>query len=144
MTLRKRPFQILLLSLTIFALFVSAVSACACSHHQTAAVEEMVSCHTSKHETAPAVEKERNLPRGTAIGVDCDCLVRLPVPAVSAKSEKKAFKQSADPDSVVEVKFDRLTAFFTQRTSVSFIDRLTDHHSPPELFSGPSRAPPRL
>ncbi len=143
MTLRKRPSQILLLSLTIFALFVSAVSACACSHHETAAVEETVSCHSFAHGT-PAVEGEQPTQSGDSFRVDCDCLIRVPVPAVSAKSEKKAFKQSADTDAVVEVRFNGINAFFTQQTSVGIIDRLTDHHSPPELFSGPSRAPPRL
>lgn len=143
MTLRKRPSQILLLSLTIFALFVSAVSACACSHHQTEAVEETVSCHSSAHGT-PAAEGEQPTPSGDSFRVDCDCLVRLPIPAVSAKSEKKILKQSDEPDTLIDAKFDHLATFSIETASVISIDRLIQYHSPPELFSGPSRAPPRL
>ncbi len=143
MTLRKRPSQILLLSLTIFALFVSAISACACSHHQTAAVEETVSCQSSAH-GAPAIGSEQPVPSGDSLRVDCDCLVRLPIPAVSAKSEKKILKQSDEPDTLVDSKFDHLASFSIETAPVLSIDRLIHHHSPPELFSGPSRAPPRL
>ena len=139
---RKRPSQILLLSLTILALFVSSVSACACSHHQVAAIEEKVACHTSPH--GSATNAKTSALAGDQIGVDCECIVRTSVPGISAQSDNKSYQQVDNADSLIETEFAGLNLIIFEARALDPLHSSANHHSPPELFSGPSRAPPRL
>ncbi|HQU93283.1 MAG TPA: hypothetical protein PLK77_13340, partial [Pyrinomonadaceae bacterium] len=81
-SLRAKHF--ILIVTAMFSLFVSAVSACACSHHEPvkAAAE---SCHSSSHE-APAAEQFSG---SNYFESDCNCSERTPVPAIVAKKDDK-------------------------------------------------------
>ncbi|QYO68293.1 hypothetical protein [Leptolyngbya sp. 7M] len=137
-----RTSKTCLLILTTFALLVSAISACACSHHEIAAVENNSSCHSSAHGT-PVAQSEQPTPSGDSLRVDCDCLVRLPIPAISAKTEKRSFNTVEDNEQIAFMPV-RFELNYTRTLGIPDFHFSPDHHSPPELFSGPSRAPPRL
>lgn len=134
-----RAKHLMLTVTAMFSLFVSAVSACACSHHEPVKVET-TSCHSSTHE-APPVEPSKG---STHLESDCNCFVRTPVPAVVAKKDDKQVSVEERLDETVEV-----TPIF----EIEFVavDAVADTFEPPQsnyqlalLSSLPSRAPPRL
>lgn len=144
MTIRQTK-QILVSLLAVMSLFVSAVSACACSHHSTGeTTEAAVSCHgathSDEHKTASAEKK----PSGANIGVDCNCFVRVPVPAVSAKADSKKLNQSDTPACDDPVRFEIPRPEYIASLTVSFVSSEPSAYSfqPGRLAS--SRAPPRL
>jgi hypothetical protein len=123
-----------------FAMFVSAISACACVHHgaETESIPT-VSCHSAAHEDA-AIEKAEIL-GGSYVGGECECIVRVAVPVIAAKSENKLAKPG-----------DHLTASdgpctitgsvrFSQAGPTSFHTNVLYYRD--FSFAGPSRAPPR-
>ena len=134
-----RAKHLILTTAAMLSLFVSAVSACACTHHETVKVEAS-SCHSSSHETPP-VEASNAAPHFES---DCNCFVRTPVPAVVAKKDEK---RTAVEEQVAEL-VDLPTAFAIRFEAA---DPITVAFEPPQsnfqqalLSSLPSRAPPRL
>src|SRR5688500_16569863 len=83
-----RTKQIMTSLVTIISLFVSAVSACACTHHVPAEkAVEVSSCHGSSHEAVETkVESER---RAGSLEPACNCFVKTPAPAIVGKSNEK-------------------------------------------------------
>lgn len=130
----------LLLSVTaIMSLFVSAVSACACSHDEPVKVEAE-SCHSSSHE-APSAEHPNGSP---VIGSDCNCFVRTPVPAIVAKKDDKRSTIDKHVPFLTEVPFVVAIGFGSGwEASVSFESSVSNYQQA-LLSSLPSRAPPRL
>ena len=133
-----RVKHLILTTAAMLSLFVSAVSACACTHHETVKVEAS-SCHSS-HETPP-VETSNAAPHFES---DCNCFVRTPVPAVVAKKDEK---RTAVEEQVAEL-VDLPTVFAIRFEAA---DPITVAFEPPPsdyqyalLSSLPSRAPPRL
>jgi hypothetical protein len=130
----------LILTVTaMFSLFVSAVSACACSHHEPvkAATE---SCHSSSHE-APAVEQFSG---SNYIETDCSCLVRTPVPAIVAKKDDKRTSVEKQIAETVELHAIFAIALEPADEVVVAIAPQQSNYQQALLSSLPSRAPPRL
>lgn len=140
-TLKKLHFYPATLLVTL-AMFVSAISACACAHHQPPQeTAEASSCHSTAHDPGVsefATQSDHSAPQ---LGGECDCLVRLPVPAIAAKSEDKLAKNSElltaaeGPGSIVG------SVRLSQVNSTTFQDGV--FYSRQFSFAGPSRAPPR-
>ena len=134
-----RAKHLLLTVTAMFSLFVSAVSACACSHHEPVKVEAS-SCHSSSREISAAEQ-----PSGAAhFESDCSCFARTPVPAIAAK---KSDKQITIEEQIADAAGLQLT--FAIEFEVSVARRVS--FEPPAsnyqralLSSLPSRAPPRL
>ncbi|MGD9590588.1 MAG: hypothetical protein AB7Q37_11225 [Pyrinomonadaceae bacterium] len=127
----------------ILSMAFSAVAACACSHHGSAQEPvEAASCHGPSH-ADPSSEAETPEPTGDTAQADCECLVRNPVPAISAKpGNKKA--ASAGPAAEPTTLF-----LLPEPEFSSFLSSDNDPYpeavpKAPPLDSGPSRAPPRL
>lgn len=126
---------------TVFTLFVSAISACACSHHQPQTKAEQPSCHPAPH----GVTADLGSPaHSESLTPGCNCLVRTPVPAITAKSEKK--KAAADKlicalaQGVVLPELPTLVLASIDR-GFQPVDLILPGKP---LTSRPSRAPPRL
>ena len=134
-----RAKHLILTVAAMFSLFVTAVSACACSHHDAVRVEAE-SCHGPSHEDPPAESSNGS----TKFETDCNCLARTPAPAIVAKKDDKRTaveKQIADvieltPAIAIEFKFAGSAPVAFERPQFSYQKAL--------LVSLPSRAPPRL
>jgi hypothetical protein len=134
-----RAKHLLLTVMAMFSLFVSAVSACACSHHEPVKVEAS-SCHSSSHE-APAAEQSN----GSAhIESDCSCFARTPVPAVVAKKNDKRTAVQKHIADVVELPVGQPIEFAVADTTVVTFEAPQSNYRNALLSSLPSRAPPRL
>ena len=128
----------------MLGLFVSAVSACACAHHQTKKAEvEPLSCHSASHGQAKteSATADPGLPK---FDEHCNCIVRTPEPAIVVKAGAKLSKaEKTDPletGTVAEIESSSTIIVVTD--SIPFE---TLHFSSKFfLRSGPSRAPPRL
>jgi hypothetical protein len=144
MMLNKPKMQIFPTLIAVLSLFVSAVSACACSHHEPVkpAVESS-SCHGPTHEQQKEAVVE-NAPEGAHLEADCNCFVKTPVPGIIAKTDDKRVG--------TEKRFDEPLIM-----STAFVPVLTAAASPPPEFDPPdhgyktallsalpSRAPPLL
>lgn len=133
-----RAKHLILTVTAMFSLFVSAVSACACSHHVPAKAE-IESCHSSSHET-PAAEQFSG---SNYIETDCSCPVRTPIQAIVAKKDDKR--------TSVEKQITNLAIQPVFAVEVESSDPVAIAFEPPQsnyqhalLASLPSRAPPRL
>lgn len=131
-----RAKHILVTVTAMLSLFVSAVSACACSHHEPVKTAVESSCH------GPLDEQPNLL--GTHLESDCNCFVRTQVPAIVAKKDDKRTVVEQQPVEAFELP----AAVATQLDS---IEELQPAFEPPQsnyqhalLASLPSRAPPRL
>ena len=139
--LRYRPIQILFILLTAVSLGVSAVSACACSHHAEAKKAEVLLCHGPEHTMNEAAE----VPIGTTtVDTDCACFADQPSPVIVSKSETKKSKASSETGvsaaEVIAPKFVSLSAKHSALpNTVKQFSRSTILES---LL--PARAPPRL
>jgi uncharacterized protein YchJ len=134
-----RAKQFLVTVTAIFSLLVSAVSACACSHHESVKVKTE-SCHSSSHE-APAAEQ---LTDSNYIETDCNCLVRTPVPAIVAKKDDKRAAVEEQIADVIELPILTTIEFeVATKTDVPFKPPHSNYQQA-ILASLPSRAPPRL
>lgn len=140
--MRVRFFNIWAL-LVILSMAVSAVAACACSHHKPAAAAvESTSCHGPSHEMPTSATNSPDL-IGDQAGADCKCFVRDPVPAISAKpGTKKAADVLRSAESLPYL-FQPEAEYFILVPPVVGLNISPDQSSPP-LASGPSRAPPRI
>ena len=134
-----RAKHLLLTVTAMFSLFVSAVSACACSHHQPVKAESE-SCHSSSHETSAAEQ-----PSGLAhFESDCSCFARMPVPAIAAKKGDKQITVEEQIADVADLQFTFAIEFdLAVAPDVSF-DPPASNYQRALLSSLPSRAPPRL
>ncbi len=126
-------------------MFVSAISACACAHHEpTQETAEASSCHSTAHDPGVieiAAQSDHSAPQ---LGGECDCLVRLPVPAIPAKSDGiKLGHTSAGQNAEVPSLFFR-QHFIPLLSVPPEIDDVLNSFRSLHLASGPSRAPPRL
>lgn len=136
----SRAKKYLVSLLAVMSLFVSAASACACSHHIEPKKTEL-SCHSSSHEMpaeTPASEPSDAFDSG------CNCLVRTPVPAIVAKTDDK---RSGIEKQIVELEF--ALPQFIEREVIPFESEQTytgtsTLYKQDLLSSLPSRAPPRL
>lgn len=138
-----RTKQILASLVTIAALFVSAVSACACTHHEPAKkAEELSSCHGAAHETANIADESES--RSDILEATCNCFVKAPTPAIVAKSDEKriSLEQHVD-DSESAIAGVEFVALWNAASPAIFEPPQWDHRST-LLSSLPSRAPPRL
>lgn len=137
----KRANNLMLSLAAILSLFVSAVSACACSHHQVKAKADEPSCHSSGH-AAPAAESPGPA-TGESLDAGCGCFINAPVPAITAKSESK--KPHSGKLAVTAVPAnDVLGTFSDLRIQVSSPQTELAAYGGRRLTSGPPRAPPRL
>ena len=134
-----RAKHLILTVTAMFSLFVSAVSACACSHHEPVKVEAS-SCHGPSHEVPPA-ESASDSPHFES---DCNCFVRTPVPAIVAKNGDQKTSIEAAPDEKLELPSIPATEFETIDTSSPSFEPPQSNYQHALLSSLPSRAPPRL
>lgn len=133
----SRAKHLLLTVATMFSLFVSAVSACACSHHEPVKVETS-SCHSSSHE-APAAESD-----SPHLETDCNCYVRPPVPAIVAKKDDKRTAVESQNLEVVELPLRIAIEFEIASAPDVPFEPPHSNYQHALLASLPSRAPPRL
>ena len=125
---------------TVFTLFVSAISACACSHHQPQTNAEQPSCHPAPRGVPAYVGSPAH---SESVTPGCNCLVRTPVPAITAKSEKK--KAAADKLVYAAVALVPSGPPTVVSTAVDIASQPSETIFPGwPLTSRPSRAPPRL
>lgn len=133
-----RAKHLMLTVTAMFSLFVSAVSACACSHHEPIKVDAS-SCHGPSHE-APTVETASDSPHFEA---DCNCFVRTPVPAIVAKKDDKRTSVEHQAADIVEVPFVIAVALKLARVPDLAFEPPQSNYQHALLSSLPSRAPPR-
>lgn len=124
----------------ILSLLASAVSACACNHHESKPVTAVASCHSETHEAVSA----KGVPTGDAVETECNCFVKDPTPFILAKSESKKLKvQQKSPVTIVEtidVESIDIAVF-----SVSLISSVSwQFYAAPSSRSAPARGPPVL
>ena len=138
-----RAKQILVSLAAIFSLFVSAVSACACSHHQPVKQVTETSCHGASHDEAAMITVETEVD-SDIFEAACYCFVKTPAPAIVAKTDKK--KSSIEKAAAeFEQWFTEITPMsVNDRESVVFFDPSAPSFESRLLYSLPSRAPPRL
>lgn len=138
---KLKQCNIVVCLLAIVAMFASAVSACACTHHEMrAGVEQAPSCHSASHEGSaapvePAVSD--NFRSG------CGCFVTTPVLAIAAKSESKRFSAEKAVAAGETLLFELPLLLFSNTDPVDF-DTNDLAYSWACLNSGSPRAPPRL
>lgn len=144
MNLSGRKLQIFPTLVAVLSLFVSAVSACACTHHEPVKlVAEESSCHGPSHEQpeAPVAEAPSE---GSHFEGDCNCVVKTPVPGIIAKTDSKrvaAEKQFAEP-LILSAGFLAVLSF--EIASPPDFDPPDPGYKTTLLSALPSRAPPRL
>ncbi|MBA2379379.1 MAG: hypothetical protein H0V76_07375 [Blastocatellia bacterium] len=142
---RFKSTKLLVLVMAVLSLSGSAIAACMCSHHTPAANTASLSCHGGSDEAGhkPADAEPRH-ETGHSIEVSCDCFVRTPVVAITAKSEtKKSDTSDVDNDSAAAADAFDLRVLQTL-TSSGDLYRSPLYRSDHPRPSGPSRAPPRL
>lgn len=144
--LKNRKKQILVTLLAVFALFVSAVSACACSHHSEDQSADLAatSCHGAEHGEVKVEAEQPQIPTGSFVGQDCACFVRTPVQVIASKAEQKKSKAADNSDDIVSVGIVRFEFAAISSVNAPVYNRTSSYHSNPHLGSGPARAPPRL
>lgn len=129
--------------LAMLAMFASAVSACACSHHQPAVadVEQTSSCHPASHsETSTSTAASTEPPASDTVGEGCSCFVSSRTPAITAKSENKHISAEAVSASIIRLDF---PASVTITVKLAKVTPNADVYVGVPPRSGPSRAPPR-
>jgi hypothetical protein len=140
--LKNRKKQIFVTLLAVLSLFVSAVSACACSHHEPVKAEVETSCHgTSNETTETSVQAEA---KSRVLDANCSCFVKTSVPAIIAKTDdKRTTVEKPIADGRIAV-LGELTVFLI-RVGNSSVSELNPRLYKQDLLSSlPSRAPPRL
>ena len=125
----------------MLSLFVSAVSACACSHHEPVQKAVESSCHGPSHE-APAAEQPDL--RTTHFESDCKCFVQTFNPAIVANKDERRVSADQHVDSVLQVFVYVPVATYPARENRPLFQppQFPDQHA--LLASLPSRAPPSL
>jgi len=143
--MRSRAAKFLLLVTAMLSLSLSAVSACACTHHRDArkADGETPSCHSASHETsnAESVTSDSGLP---TFDETCNCFLRQAESAITAKSEIKRSKAETSPSIGHGQTVEFNAAENVTLTDDQIASAVPNFHTKALLRSGPSRAPPRL
>jgi hypothetical protein len=130
--------------LVVLSLFVSSISACACSHHQLEKVEaETPSCH--QHSEMAMAENHHQTDSAeifqTVISEGGCCCIQ-PAPKVVSKNESFKLNKSVAAlltESQIEIKP------ISQIVSVAAIDFVTPFYLSDSFYNlTPSRGPPRL
>jgi hypothetical protein len=136
-----RAKQILVTVTAMLSLFVSAVSACACSHHEPVKQAVGSSCHGPSHES-PAAEQADLL--ADHFEANCECFVRTPAPAIVAKTDDRRTAVEHRADDVFQASV-AITIQIdpTDEAEPSFEPHRSNYQHA-LLASLPSRAPPRL
>jgi hypothetical protein len=144
--LTNRKKQLFVTLLAVLSLFVSAVSACACSHHTDNQSVELAatSCHGAEPGEVKVETEKPPTPTGSFVGQDCACFVRTPVQVIASKAEQKRSKVADTSDDIASVEIVRFEVSAIADVNVPVFDRTSSYHSNPHLLSGPARAPPRL
>ena len=140
----RRKTQVLSTLLAVMSLFVSAVSACACSHHEPVRPAlETASCHGPSHaqpETSTVETSEESI----GFEGDCNCFAKSPVPGIIAKTDQKRVGVESQSDAPVYIASAFVPVFSVETASQPEFDP-PDHDYKTALLSAlPSRAPPRL
>ncbi|MGQ0540716.1 MAG: hypothetical protein ACT4O9_02550 [Blastocatellia bacterium] len=138
---RKRIRQLSIGLVAVLSLFVSAVSACACSHHQPPKTAIENSCHGSIH-----TAEEAPIAAGgpvSSFDADCNCFVRASVPAIISKSgeKKNLFGKEI---AVVENLFVAFSLEYVFDSDDASLSTDLPVYTPHYFAYRPSRAPPRL
>lgn len=128
--------------IAVLSLLVSAVSACACSHHDPAEAKVETSCHGTSH--GKEADASQALAESFQFDTSCNCFTNAPVPAIVAKSDNK--RTAFEKQSVVTVS---LVLYFAGKDPILSISPASFAesqflHSENLLTSLPARAPPRL
>ncbi len=142
---RFKSAKLLVLVMAVLSLSGSAIAACVCSHHTPDAATASLSCHGGTDEAGHKPAADDQLDKtGHSIEVSCDCFVRTPVIAITAKSETKKWDASdVESDSAMAADaFDPRVLQTLASTGNLFHSPLNRSDHP--RSSGPSRAPPRL
>jgi hypothetical protein len=137
-SLRLKQFAVILL--LISSLFVSAISACACAHHQAKQETETSSCHWHSAKTVKNHDAEATENTEALISED-GCVCFQTTPKVFAKAETVKFKKHAAtisnpaPPSIV----------FAAQTVSENIDFIKPFYLSDSFYNvSPGRAPPVL
>jgi hypothetical protein len=126
--------------LVTLSMFVSAVSACACSHHQPAVAAESNSCHSASHHQPEAETAESG--QSDSAGTSCACFLKTPAPVIITKAEaRKAKSQSNAVNSVGNIDVERIE-FHAFLLPESDLQRTNLYKSGEIASLKPSRAPP--
>lgn len=141
----SRIKHLVLAMLAVPALMVSAVSACACSHHQVAASGSSSHCHDtgrSAHSmTGMTAESHERM--ASEVSAGCSCVVNSRVPFIVAKADKSMSSQHgtiAAPLSPFE--FEPAVAVIHNAEAIRPWHAFRALSSKQNRF--PARAPPRL
>lgn len=138
-------FRIKHLSVSILvtlSLFVSAVSACACSHHQLQEAAEKISCHSSSHDTPkPDGSVAANF---DAFESGCSCFARTQSPAVISKSVDKRYKSQLDAIGSNFTAVSTEPIFFAIGPRIEYLENPALFAFGPPRAGKPARAPPIL
>ncbi|MBP7415574.1 MAG: hypothetical protein KA831_02890 [Pyrinomonadaceae bacterium] len=127
-------------AVAILSLLASAVSACACNHHEAKPVAAASSCHSETHETVSA----EGVPTGDAVETGCNCFVKDPTPFILAKSESKKLKVQKKAHAAIVETVD-VESIDLAVISVSLLSSVSRQiYAAPPSRSAPARGPPVL
>ena len=121
------------------SLAIGHASACTCSHHERAKVQQD-DCHSHHQKAAETVETSLDAP---AFDGDCTCAVQQPSPSLASKSPSKQFKsndRADDPKEVADIAFVAVASY--REPTIRLANDPSYSHTLKALL--PSRAPPRL
>jgi hypothetical protein len=141
---RKLKFREIMIGvIVVMALCVSAISACACTHHQPRrAAEPPASCHSATH--AEMAEVSPDQLGSDSFDADCNCFVNTPVPAIVSKSENKKVRAEQAQAITIERYFPVEFVQILSEGAASDFAFADQNYTSRLRRSGPSRAPPRL
>jgi hypothetical protein len=138
----KSKVKLLTVVYAVLCVAFAAVSACACSHHRSAAVEVETSCHGASHEVAERSNKATL--NSDSLDTDCGCFASSQVPAIVAKTDDKrsTIEKQIPADLTVSSLGISLAIEPGKPSALSESSHL--FYKQELLSSLPSRAPPRL
>jgi hypothetical protein len=137
----SRAKQFLVTVTAMLSLFVSAVSACTCSHHEPGKKAIENTCHGSSYEVS---ETDGADPLATHIGSDCSCLVVTSPPASGAKSDDTRKTVDGNVHDFPQIRSALVVPSDGTGEPRPFIENPQSNYQLALLTSLPSRAPPSL
>ena len=141
--IKLRSWNVAACLIAVLAMFASAASACACSHHQIRVkAEEKPPCHGSSH-AEPAAAVTEDAVDSKSLRSGCSCFVSTRAPAMTTKSESKKFS-AAKIIASDEIPDGKILALVCALDGSAEFESAHINYSNILLSSGPSRAPPRL
>ena len=136
----RRNMQMISTLLAVMSLFVSAVSACACTHHEPVKQVSENSCHGPAHEQP----KAEIAPMGDHFESDCNCFNKKPVPAIIAKTDDKRVGIETHSAEPVFASTAFVPVLAIEAAPSPYFDPPDLGYKTALLSALPSRAPPRL